>query len=422
MVRRLTMALVAIALVAVACSKAGPETTIRLQAFGDGEEVAAYQTLIDAFEDENPDIAVELIAIPSQGDHMAKLAASFASGDQPEVWISNYRRMGQLARNGAVEPIRDLLPDVEWDDFYDIALDAFTVDGKLQCAPQNVSNPVIYYNTEIFADAGVQPPKDGWSWEEFIEVAKKVTLDTDDDGEVDIYGFGVEPSLIRLAPFVWQNGGQVVDDTRNPTRIGLLGEEAVEAMSWFLDLRREHKVSPQQDEVEAEGFEDRFANGRLAMLMESRRAVPDMRAVEGLEFDVLPLPKGKQSASVLHSDGYCVSTGIENLDATKRFVSFALSKEGAGVLAETGRTVPSRRSVAVSDLYFAPGKEPANAGVWISALDFMHILPNIAAWNEIEGKADPIVEEWYYSLEPPEALGIEIDLATRGLFTEDAGP
>lgn len=411
-------------IVATACSKTDDRIALRLQAFGDGEEIAAYQQLIDGFEAANPGISVELTAVPKQGDHMAKLSASFATGAQPEVWLANFRRFGQLARNGAVDPAQSLFDDgtLKRDDFYPIALEAFTVDGKVMCAPQNVSSPVIYINTKVFADAGVTPPFDGWTWEEFVAVGKKLTTDTDGDGKTDIYGFATEPDLVRLAPFVWQAGGQVVDDTTNPTRTTLLGDGAIDGMSFFLDLQRKHKLSPTQAEVEAEGLEDRFASGRLAMLMDSRRITAQLRAVEGLDFDVLPLPTGKEAATVLHSDAYCISSGIERTAEARTFVAYALSVEGASILARTGRTVPSLRAVAESEAYLVPGAEPAHAQVWLDAIGLMRLLPNIAAWNEIESKATPIVEEWYYGLEPPEALGIEIDLATRGLFAPSGGP
>lgn len=424
MVHRLVALLAVMAIVGTACSAKSERTVIQFQASGDAPELGAFQTLIDAFEDANPDISVELVGIASSGDHMAKLAASFATGDQPDIFLVNYRRFGQLARNGAIDPIGPLFDDgtIDKEDFYDVAINAFTVDGVLQCGPQNVSSPVIYFNTELFADAGIEPPNEGWTWSEFVNIAKKLTLDKDGDGKTDVYGFGVQPELVRLAPFVWMAGGEVVDDTEVPTKTTLLGAPAVEAMQWFLDLQRKHKVSPAQEEAAAEEFDEGFSEGRIAMYMDSRKEVPAFRAVDDLQWDVLPLPKGKVQASVLHSDAYCIASGSEKKDAARKFVTYALSREGETVLAKTGRTVPSLRSVAVSDAYFAPGEKPEHAGVWLDALSYMRVLPNIAAWNEIESKADPIVEEWYYSKEPAEALGIEIDLATRALFAPSAGP
>ena len=88
----------------------------------------------------------------------------------------------------------------------------------------------------------------------------------DGDGNVDQYGLGVEPSIIRIAPFVWSNGGELVDDLEQPTRFSLDSPEADEALRQFFDLRGLHIVVPTEEEVESEDDETRFLNGRSAMV------------------------------------------------------------------------------------------------------------------------------------------------------------
>ena len=69
-----------------------------------------------------------------------------------------------------------------------------------------------------------------------VAAAKKLTRDDDDDGTVDVYGLGVDPEIIRVAPFIWSNGGRLVDDETSPTRFALDGA-AVAALDRFFDLR-----------------------------------------------------------------------------------------------------------------------------------------------------------------------------------------
>ena len=90
---------------------------------------------------------------------------------------------------------------------------------SLACLPQNISSLVVYYNQDLFTAAGVAYPPDSWAWDEFLAMARALTLDTDGDGQVDQYGLGVEPSLYRLAAFIWQNGGPLVDDLARPSRL-----------------------------------------------------------------------------------------------------------------------------------------------------------------------------------------------------------
>ena len=146
-----------------------------------------------------------------------------------------------------LEPIEERLESsavFEEDDFYEEALDAFRFDGTLTCLPQNISSLVVYYNKDLFRKAGIAEPETGWTWDDMIEKAKALTVDADGDGKTEQYGLGVEASLIRLAPFVWSNGGELVDDDEKPTRFTLDTPEALGAMREFFKLRREYGVIP----------------------------------------------------------------------------------------------------------------------------------------------------------------------------------
>ena len=416
------MTLAAAVMTLAACTNGGSaETTVTLSVSGDASEVRAFRQLVSAFEQAVPGVDVMLDAAASSGDQVAKLATAFSGGTPPDLFLMNFRRFGQFAARDVLEPLgprTEASEVLDLDAFYPQAVDAFRYHGEQLCIPQNISNQVVYYNETLFADAGVAAPRGGWTWDEFLSTAKRMTRDTDDDGKADVYGLGVPPELITLAPFVWQNRAEVVDDATEPTKTILLDDPAIEAMTFFIELRRVHHVTPTHAEAESEDLEARFASGRLAMLIESRRATPALRAVPGLDWDVAPLPAQAQQATMLHSDAYCMTRASDVKDAAFRFVEFAVGPQGAPILARTGRTVPSLRSVAQSEAFLDPTQEPEHAQVWLDQIPFIRRTPVIATWNEIEERADAIVEEWYYGLEPPEALGIEIDLATRELFAE----
>lgn len=421
MARALTVGLV-LALASAACSTGGASdgrATVTLSVTGDPAEVEAFRTLIAAFEAVEPAISIRLEPVAHAGDQVAKIATGFAAGKPPDLFVMNFRRFGQFAAKGVLEPLgtrAEASSALTLEDFYPQALDAFRFRDEQLCLPQNISNQVVYFNESLFRDAGVAPPAEDWDWDAFLATAKALTRDTDDDGDIDVYGLGVPTELITLAPFVWQNGAEVVDSLEAPTRTVLLDRVAIEAMRFFIELRRVHRVAPSLAEVESEDLEGRFAAGRLAMLIESRRLTPTLRAVPDLDWDVAPLPRNEQRATMLHSDAYCMARASSVKDAAFRFVEFALGPEGASIIARTGRTVPSVRGVAESDAFLDPTQEPDSPQVWLDQIPLIRRTPILGTWTEIEDRADVIVEEWYYGQEPPEALGVEIDIATRELF------
>jgi multiple sugar transport system substrate-binding protein len=394
--------------------------TLRLQAFGDPAELSAYKDLIAAFELTAPDVKVEFIPVGKQKDHMTKLTTGFSGGDPPDLFLINFRRFGQFADKDVLEPLGPRMAErgrLKESDLFEQTTEAFRYNGTLMCVPQNVSSLVVYYNRTLFERAGVPLPKADWKWEDFLAAAKALTKDHDGDNKIDTYGLGFEPTLIRVAPFVWQAGGDIVDNVNRPTRFTLDEPAAREALDFIRSWQGTHKVVPPLGENKSEDHESRFARGGLGMILQSRRYTATLRTVQNLDWDVASLPSHKQTATVLHADAYCLAKSSPLKDAAYRFIEFALNTEGATIIAKSGRTVPALKSVADSPAFLDPSAPPQSARVFLDSIRTMRRPPNIATWNEIESRVDPLIEDWYFSETPPQkSLGSEIEQAVGSLL------
>ena len=386
---RLTRFILAFLFLLSAC-KSNASEKISFMVFGDPAELAAYQGLVDAFHTEHPEIQVELIHIPSQGDYRNRLAADLAAGTPADVLLINYRRYAAFADAGALEPLGPYLEKsnlIKESDFYSEAVEPFKWKGELVCIPQNISSLVVYYNKDMFDAAGVDYPAEGWTWDDFLSAAQALTKDLDGDGATDQFGVGLEPSLIRFAPFVWQAGGEIVDNPSNPTSLLLDSDEAYEAADFFMSLQLEHHVVPNAEEEESEDSESRFVNGRTAMFFNSRRGVPNYREAAAFDWDVAALPQNKEQAGILHADAYCLPSVSKNKDAAWVFIEFANSVEGQTIVAQSGRTVPSLVAVANSPAFLNPEAKPANSRVFLDTIPFIRALPVLPLWVDIEDTA-----------------------------------
>lgn len=387
----------AAALLAAACgapqggSGEGDPGPVRFTLFGDPTETAGYQRLVDAFERDNPGVEVEMTPVAKQDDLLAKLVTGFAGGRSPDVFLVNHRKYGQFAGQGVLEPVQarlDASDAIAERDFADTALEAFRYDGEeLTCLPQNVSSLVVYYNADLFRRAGLPAPRRGWTWADFLAAAKVLTGG-------GTYGVGVEPSLIRVAPFVWSAGGEVVDDLTRPTTLALASPEARRGLDFFLDLRSRHGVTPPERDELSQGSEERFLSGRLGMYLDSRKAVPTMRDAADFAWDVAPVPvaPGGRPATILHGDAYCMAKGSPRADAAWRLVEYANTAAGQRILAESGRTVPSRPDVARSPAFLRPGTPPASSRVFVEAIPTIRAVPHTAAWSRVEEGLRELVE------------------------------
>lgn len=367
--------------------------------FGDPAELAAYEALVAEFELTHPEIDIVLQHIPSQSQYRQRLATTFSAGDPPDVMLLNYRRFANFAGQGGLEPLQPYLEQselLETADFFPITLDSFQYDNQLWCIPQNLSSLVVYYNRDLFDQSGIPYPDDGWTWEMFLQTAQALTLDTTGDGVIDQYGAGVTPNLFRLAPFIWQNGGQLVDDPENPTQLALTTPEALEAFQWFVDLQVEHGVVPSAIAEAGESSESRFLNGRLAMYFNSRRGVPTYRTIDSFSWDAVALPQKDEAAGILHSDAYCMAAVTQNKEAAWTFIEFANSVTGQTIVAPSGRTVPSNMNVANSPVFLDASKPPANSQVYIDTEPILRRVPIMAGWVGVEEDASREIERAFY--------------------------
>jgi multiple sugar transport system substrate-binding protein len=364
--------------------------TIDFQVSGEAEETAVYKTVVEAFHDEYPSVNVELTEIAEKDEHLQRLTTSFAGGDPPEVFLINFREYSQFVVRGAIEPIGPHLEMAGLDtaDYYDVPLEAFTFDEELQCFPQNISSLVVYYNTALFKQAGIERPAADWSWDDFRAAAEKLTGD-------GVRGVGIDPEIIRIAPFIWSNGGEVVDDLDAPTRFTLDQPESREALEFLVGLARDGLI-PTEKELAAQDPETRFVTEKLGMLLSSRKDTPVFREALDLKWDVLPLPVAQEPATILHSDAYCISSGTENLDAAIDFVGFAAGENGQTLTALAGRTVPSLESVANSGAFLDPSQPPKSSQVFLDAIPGMQRTPVIPTWPEIEDVSTEILTRAFY--------------------------
>lgn len=419
------LAAVVALLAALAATGCGGADAVTLQVAGSAEEVKSYRELVAAYERGTGE-TVELIEVADRDAHIQKLSTAFAAGSPPDVLLVNYRNFAPFAVRGGLDPVGprlDASTRLEAGDYYPQALEAFVYDGTLQCMPQNVSSLVVYYNRDLFRAAGLPDPEPDWTYEDFRATARRLTEPFDEGAAVRTYGLGIEPEIVRLAPFVWSAGGDLVDDPTDPGRFTLDTPEARLGLQAFLDLQGGDRLAPYEEEVEAKPLEDRFLDGELGMFLSSRREVPTFRTIDDFDWDVAAFPRIAEPASVLHSDAYCLADG-GRADAAWRFVEFAAGEPGQRILARSGRTVPSLRRVARSADFLAPDRPPRSSRIFLDAVPTVRSLPVASTWPEIEDAASLAIKRAYYTeLTVDEALE-RLDRETTPLLerARDARP
>lgn len=372
---------------------------VSLYISADPIENKAYGDIVAAFNKSHPKAEVEIINVPNGSDYRKRLAADFAAGSPADIFFLNYQRYAPYAAKSQLEPLGDLIARsrvIQESDFYEPALKPLRWNGKLTCLPLNISSSVIYYNKSLFASIGVAEPSKDWTWDDMVRTAQRFS-NLKVDGQ-RVFGFGGEVSLFRVAPYIWSNGGELVDHPDKPSALTLDTPAARAAIQKWAELQTTLGVAPTAVDDKAEDPITRFINGRLAMVMDSRRVTPTFRDSIGGKFDwdVAPVPRYASPTAILHSDAVCMAANSKNKPAAWALIETLVGPPGQTILAEIGRTVPSLKSVAMSKAFIAPGAKPANSQVWLENIPKLRYVPVAVNWPDIETLINKELEGVYY--------------------------
>jgi multiple sugar transport system substrate-binding protein len=187
-------------------------------------------------------------------------------------------------------------------------------------------------------------------------------------------------------------------------------------------LRIAYGVTPTDSDIKAADLVSRFATGQLAMLLESRRITPTLRAAKDLDWDVASVPRYGNPAGILHSDAYCITARSKHKDAAWSFIEYAMSPDGQKIITATGRTVPSHIETSKSDAYLDPDKAPKNSKVFLDAVPALRSVPSTSTWAEIEDVVEGILENAVNRGDKLEAVVAEIDKQTKPIFARGVSP
>ncbi len=307
--------------------------TITFSLWGDPAEQEITQEALDVYNDQQDKVYVKALQI-GRDEYNEKLQTMATSGEMPDC--------GMVAEDTVIGWARDgLLSDV---DIYagqdNMPLDylAFKYNGKT--VAYSAANEVLalWYNKEMFDNAGLPYPPatldEAWTWAEFIEVAKQLTLDANgkhpgeagfDKNNIVQYGAYVNQYTWQLEVWALSNGGSFF--SQDGTTV-TFDDAAVEAMQKVFDLHLVENVAPLNDGTQDNGFASSLGAGNVAMCTEGQWATGNRGAgFEGIDYGVGVLPYMKQKANICTGGPTGVFATSEHKEEAAEFLRWYNSEE-----------------------------------------------------------------------------------------------
>ncbi len=319
----------------------GPSGEIHY-AFWDSDQQPWLEECVEEFSKICPDVEI-VLECTSWDEYWTKLEAAATGGSIADVFWINGVNITKYARGGILMGIDDYIADSELDlsNYPEALVGMYNIDGVQYAIPKDFDTIGVWYNKELFDEAGVDYPTDDWSWDDMVD--KSIAL-TKDDGSV--YGIAAryddQSGIYNTIPMF---GGYVISEDKTTSGYDLDGTKV--GIQCWVDLQ-ELGVSPSEASLEETAGTDQFMSGKVAMCWVGSWQLATFQTCDIADsIDVVELPSvDGNKATVIHGLGNCIYSGTKNPEAAWAWVEF-LAGETANVLsAQTGAAIPALAGTA----------------------------------------------------------------------------
>jgi multiple sugar transport system substrate-binding protein len=321
-----------------AATAAGKPAELSVWHIWSGTRQPLLREVLDRFEAQNPAVKVEDLLV--SGDLAEKTVTGWAAGAGPDVAMMGLTEVPQWAELGLVMPLDDFARN-EGLSFsrllYPSVAEVIAWKGRTYYLPQLLgSHHFLYYNTDLFAQAGVDPSRPPATHSQFLEVAKRTTRQNA-DGTLQQLGVDIMNSgslaFFNLTAYLEQLGTSNVDTTRRQVLPQL--DKAVGTLEWMVDFGNRVAGNVQVGTAFAGNPVASLENGKLAMhttaeyvYYQIKSAKPDFPLAMGLR----PRPDGQPIRTYAEPAwGYGIYSGTKHPEAAWQLVKWlGTAREGGG--------------------------------------------------------------------------------------------
>ncbi|MBI3957204.1 MAG: extracellular solute-binding protein [Chloroflexi bacterium] len=395
-----------------AAAPAAQPVEITFMGWGGTEEDEGVRAAINVFQQEEPGITVTWLHTPE--NYGEKFLANIAAGNPPDTAFIGSDIYRTFIKDGVLLDITEQLKSdsvVGAKDYFIEPQESerCTQDGKWYGIGSCWVAPHIYYNADIFAEAGIEPPSnnpdEAWSWDEFLEAAIALTVDANgnhptdapfDPENIERWGVHWPTWWIPVHSAIAGNDGLWI----NP-ETGLLDidkPQATEAIQAIADLVLVHHVMPQATAIEALGMSNTqmLENGKLAMAIDGSWALAWIHKISAT-LGTAALPGLKHPATNMQAHLHSALAASKHPEDAWRWVRFLSTPFYQTQFCKIGLWLPSQTALMTQEglgKWITEGVHPT--GYDLIATEFLprfgHVLYQPVGWAEASGIINPALD------------------------------
>ncbi|WP_017414306.1 ABC transporter substrate-binding protein [Clostridium tunisiense] len=363
-----------------------------------GVNEEALTKITKDFQDKNPKIKVNLVYQGGYTDLFEKLMGAAKSNTLPTMTQIYNNRLSWYIDKGLAENLNPYMEDknvgLTKEDKEDIPKmfldDGIFGDGNYSF-PLNKSEMVLYYNEDMLKEKGVAVPK---TWDELKQATAKLTVDSNSDGNPEVYGLALENNISTdFAIFVQQAGGEIIDEKAD--KINFNTPETKEAVEFISGMIKGKTATLAGEDKNANNT---LIKGKAAMCIASTSAIPYLEQGMKSKWFAAPLPTYKADVQLYYGTNVAMfntSTPEQKL-AAWLYTKFLTNTENTSYFSMQTGYMPVRKSASESETYKAFLKEHPVKEIPLKTLDKGYIgarqVGTIPALNELGKELEQVFQ------------------------------
>ena len=305
--------------------------TLRFMFWGSVFEKQAIEAMARKFEAENPGIKIQTEHVPN--DYATKMNTLIAAGREPDIAYMGFNNALPLAEKGKLLDLTGYAkqnPDLGQ---RIPELMGYFAPGKTIGSSTAGESIQIFYNKQLFKDAGVAAPPitaaTAWTWDQFVDTAKKLTLDRSgknasqagfDPKNIKQYGVSFGTWWAIWLPLLASNGAAITD--ASGTKYAMNSPEAVKVFQKMQDLMYKDHVAPTPTQIATFPITaQQLQTRRVAMVIDGQWSLLDM-ASSKVNFGMGVLPKFKTPKTAILGAGTVIFASTKHKAEALKFYLF----------------------------------------------------------------------------------------------------
>jgi multiple sugar transport system substrate-binding protein len=325
------------------CGGGGSSDEVQMRMAWWGSTIRHQRTkeALNLFEKRNSGVKIEPEPSGDFAEYWNKMATQASGGNAPDVIQTDYRYLTEYAGRGVLMELDEYIPDpINLKNFNDQQLENGQIEGKTYALSLGDNSPLVVYDVASLEEAGVEPPGNGWTWDDLSTVAGQITeavgggfYGTEDAG-------GQEPVL---EVFLIQKGQSLYEDGK----LGFDEAAFAEWLTYWDDLRNSGACAP--GDVQATDTGDLnttlLIQGKAAMDFASSNQYTGLSELTDRELDFAVEPGGPEGQYIKPSQLLSGYSRTEYTEEVAQVIDFFLNDKGANKILGTERGVSGNSQI-----------------------------------------------------------------------------